>query len=157
MLGASWRGETDLHSQLDSTTWVHVALLVSCHGWRRRCTDAERAAARSSAAHRHVNFVVVVRAILRYLHSNSLVTANEYYRDAFRDTPLEATFNSGIITVCNATAVICAVTAAFGGTKHVCGNFFSLPSGKPFGAHCQKPDGDDRYDKCDDRLSVATR
>lgn len=35
--------------------------------------------------------------------------------------------------------------------------FFSLPSGKPFGAHCQKPDGDDRYDKCDDRLSVATR
>lgn len=49
---------------------------------------------------------------------NALVSSIEYFHDAFRQTPLESVFSSGIMTVFNATAVVCAVTALFPqGTK----------------------------------------
>ena len=49
---------------------------------------------------------------------NALVSSIEYFHDAFRLTPLESVFSSGIMTVFNATAVVCAVTALFPqGTK----------------------------------------
>lgn len=44
---------------------------------------------------------------------NALVSSIEYFHDAFRHTPLESVFSSGIMTVFNATAVVCAVTALF--------------------------------------------
>lgn len=45
---------------------------------------------------------------------NALVSSIEYLHDGFRGTSLEAVFSSGIMTVFNATAVVCAITAIVG-------------------------------------------
>ncbi|WFD36805.1 hypothetical protein MCUN1_003695 [Malassezia cuniculi] len=75
----------------------------------------DSAATRSSPLVLQATFVLMGMSTLAPF--NTLVTASEYFRDAFTDVPaLASGFNSGLMAVFNATSVVFGVLAALSGS-----------------------------------------